>query len=163
MQVSLKPRSLLFVVLVSSITPAHAASPGPVTVAHPYALPTPPGARSGGVYVGDLGNGGKEADALIGVSSTAADVVQLHDMRMEGSVMRMRAVPSLAIGPGQHVAMKPGDGYHLMFIGIHKSWKVGDKIPLTLRFEKAGRVDVTVKVEDRASTSMDAMPGMRHP
>lgn len=151
-------RKLLTAALLAGATFAAQAqgyTAGTLTIAHPYALPTPPGATTGGGYLKDIANGGTVPDALVGVSSSAADAVQLHTMQMDGNVMRMRAVKTLVIAPGQHVGMAPGDGYHLMFIGIHKSWAVGDAVPLTLQFEHAGRVDVVLQVQPR-----DATPAM---
>lgn len=139
---------------------AHGATAGTLTIAHPYALPTPPGATSGGAYLKEISNQGTSADSLVGVSSSAADRVQLHEMRMDGDVMRMRPVVAIAIGAGQRVAMAPGNGYHLMFTGIHGAWKVGDHIPLTLQFERAGRVDVTVVVQERAAVAISHQRGM---
>lgn len=139
---------------------AHGSTVGDLTITHPYALPTPPGARTGGGYLKDLSNGGSTADTLVGASSPVADAVQVHEMRMDGDVMRMRAVPSIVIAPGQHVAMAPGGGFHLMFIGIRKPWVVGDAIPVTLQFARAGRVDVVLQVQQRNAGSTAHQRGM---
>ena len=135
----------------SPIAFGHDASVGSLTIAHPYALPTPPGATTGGAYLTDIANRGDAPDALIGASSPVADQVELHSMRMDGNVMRMRAVPSIAIAPNAHVAMSPGNGYHLMLVGLKKRWVVGDEVPLTLQFQRAGRVDVVLKVQERTA------------
>jgi copper(I)-binding protein len=138
---------------------AHDAASGDLAIAHPYALPTPPGATTGGAYLKAIANNGKAPDALIGASSPAADRVEIHDMQMDGNVMRMRAVKSIAIVPGKPVAMSPGNGYHLMMLGIHKPFVVGDEIPLTLQFEHGGKVDVMLHVQERGAMAMDhAMP-----
>ncbi len=125
---------------------------GALRIAHPYSLPTPPGAITGAAYIEDVSNQGPREDKLVGASAPIADHIELHVMRMDGDVMRMRHVPSIAIAPGQHVAMSPGNGYHLMLVGIKIPFKVGDRIPLTLQFEKAGRVEVMLSVQERESS-----------
>ena len=113
-------------------------------IEHPYAQATPPGARTGGAYF-TVRNLGTAADRLVGVASPVSKRAEVHSMKMEGSVMRMRAVPSLEIPPGKSVALAPG-GYHVMLIGLAHPLAAGDKVPLTLTFEKAGKVDVTADV-----------------
>jgi copper(I)-binding protein len=138
---------------------AHSTASGDLAIEHPYALVTPRGATTGGAYLQEIGNKGKTSDALIGASSPAADRVEIHDMQMDGNIMRMRAVKSIAIVPGKPVAMSPGNGYHLMMLGIHKPFVAGNEIPLTLQFEHAGKVDVMLHVQERGPTTMDhAMP-----
>jgi copper(I)-binding protein len=67
-------------------------------------------------------------------------------MLMEGNVMRMRALESLEIAPGETIKMQPGKGLHIMLIGLKQALKAGDKVPVTLVFEKAGKVDVELMV-----------------
>ena len=144
---------------VSSLSAhSHGYALGPLSIAHPYSLPTPPGATTGAAYIADMSNQGSKEDKLVGASSPIADHIEIHVMRMDGDVMRMRNVPSIAIAPGQHVAMSPGNGYHLMLVGIKQPFKVGDRIPMTLQFENAGRVDVTVSVQDRKAGSEKHAP-----
>ena len=112
---------------------------------HPFARATPPGARSGGIYM-TIENGGTAADRLLRVASPAAASVELHSMTMDGNVMRMRAITGLDIAPGAKVTLG-SSGYHVMLVGLAKPLAVGDRFPLTLTFEKAGSVDVSVFVE----------------
>ena len=70
-------------------------------------------------------------------------------MSMENGVMKMREVSSIELKPGEKVAMQPGDGYHLMLMGLTQQLKVGDKFPMTLTFEKAGTKEVGVWVESK--------------
>lgn len=142
---------------------AHGAKIGAITIAHPYAVATPPGATTGGAYLKDLVNDGTAPDALVAVTSSAADAVQIHDMQMDGNVMRMRAVPSVGLAPGRHVAMQPGGGVHLMFIGLKQPWVAGDRIAATLQFEKAGKVDVLFNVEERGGASVEHAHAMSMP
>jgi copper(I)-binding protein len=142
-------------VTVASVGHAHDYTLGNIGIAHPYSLPTPAGATTGGGYISELSNKGTAGDRLVGASSPAADHVELHTMSMDGDVMRMRQVPGIVIPAGGHVDMAPGNGYHLMLIGIKHPLKVGDKIPLKLTFEKAGTVDVELLVQERgAATGM---------
>jgi copper(I)-binding protein len=72
--------------------------------------------------------------------------VELHEMKMEGNVMRKREVSAVELPAGKAVELKPG-GLHIMLMGLKAPLKEGDKFPLRLKFEKAGEVTVTVNVE----------------
>lgn len=128
----------------------------------PYARATPPGARSGGAFL-TIENHGRENDQLIRVESPVAASTELHAMRMEGDVMRMRAVTSIGIPAGSKMALAPG-GYHVMFIGLKKPLVAGERIPLALTFEKAGTIDVEVTVAPLDAGAPPAHgPGMGMP
>jgi copper(I)-binding protein len=88
---------------------------------------------------------------LVSVSSPVAGVSEVHEMAMEGTTMRMRAVPALELPAGQAVDLKPG-GYHLMLMDLKRELKAGDTVPLTLVIEgKDGkRETVEVKAPVRA-------------
>lgn len=124
---------------------------GDIGIAHPYSIPTPPGATTGAGYVDTLSNHGAADDRLVAVSSPVADRVEVHTMSMDGNVMRMRQVPDLVIPARGQVGMTPGSGYHLMLFGIRQPLKVGDRIPLTLTFARAGRIEVALQVQERAA------------
>jgi len=121
-----------------------------VRIDHPFARATPPGARSGAVFLIIL-NGGSETDRLLRASTPIAGGVILHQMAMEDGVMKMRAVPSLSVIPGGRLELKP-NGYHLMLLDLKQPLKVGEKFPLTLSFERAGSVLITVPVEEMGAT-----------
>lgn len=76
---------------------------------------------------------------LLGVSSPAAETAELHEMKMEGNVMRMRAIDALPLPAMQDVQLKPG-GYHVMLLGLKGQLKTGDAVPVTLRLEQGGKV-----------------------
>lgn len=80
----------------------------------------------------------KSGAALIGVTTPVAEDAEVHDMEMEGAVMKMRAVPRLALPAGKAVSLKPG-GYHIMLMGLKRPLKPGDRVPITLRIENAKR------------------------
>ena len=143
----------LALVTIASTAQAHGYHVGDIGIAHPYSVPTPPGATTGAGYLKELSNEGSADDRLVDASSTAADRVEMHTMSMDGDVMRMRQVPGIVIPAKGHIDMAPGNGYHLMLIGIHRPLKVGDKLPLKLTFEKAGAVDVELLVQERGAAS----------
>ena len=124
---------------------AHSFKLGEIDIGHPYARPTREGQMVGAGYL-KLANKGP-VDRLVSATSPAAGTVEIHSMSMEGDVMKMRQVDAVEIATGQTVELKPG-GYHLMLMGLKTPLKVGDQIPLTLKFEKAGEVVVTIKVEE---------------
>jgi periplasmic copper chaperone A len=132
---------------------AHEYKLGNIAIEHPWARPTLPGQGGGGAYLG-LRNGGTVPDRLLGASMEGA-TVQVHEMRMEGDVMRMREIGTLDLPAGATVKLAPG-GYHLMLMGLKAPLKIGEKVPLKLRFEKAGEIEVMVNVEDKAAPAVDA-------
>jgi copper(I)-binding protein len=135
--------------LASLWAQAQPAKAADITISHPYARATAPGQPTGGGFL-KLDNGGKTADRLLSASAEVSKSVELHSMKMEGDVMRMRQVDGIDIGAGQTVELKPG-GLHIMFIGLKAPLKQGDSFPMKLKFEKAGEVAVTVKVEGGAA------------
>jgi hypothetical protein len=92
-----------------------------------------------------LRNQGGVADRLMGVETSAAGSVEIHESRMVDDVMRMRMVDGLDIQPRGAVELKPG-GLHLMLLGLTKSLVEGDEIHLTLHFQRSGELVVTVPV-----------------
>jgi hypothetical protein len=84
--------------------------------------------------------------ALVAVSSPVAKIVEIHEMKMEGGMMKMNAVDRLALPAGKAIDLKPG-GYHVMLMDLVKPLKDGDTVPLQLTFEdKAGKKQ-TVEVK----------------
>jgi copper(I)-binding protein len=137
--------ALLALLLIASPAVAHDYKLGVLEIGQPWARATPPTAPTGGGYL-SVKNTGTEPDRLISISSPAAQTVQVHQMKMEGNVMRMRELDSpLEIKPGETVTLAPG-GLHLMMMGLKAPLKQGEKVPLTLVFEKAGKIDVEMAV-----------------
>lgn len=114
----------------------------------PYARATMPNQPVGGAYV-TIENKGATADKLIAASTPVAKKVELHTMSMDGNVMKMRGVSNIELKPATRLEMKPGQGYHLMLMGLQQPLKAGDTFPMTLVFEKAGKTEVSVVVQDR--------------
>jgi len=82
---------------------------------------------------------------LVAASSPVAAVVEIHEMKMDGNTMRMRAIPALALPAGQTVALKPG-GYHVMLMDLKQPLKAGDTVPVSLVIERSGGQRETVQV-----------------
>ena len=119
---------------------------GAIEIGQPWTRATPPTAESGGGYL-VLKNTGTTPDRLIAVKSPAADKVEIHEMKMDGNIMRMREVEKgIEIPPGATVELKPG-GFHVMFMGLRAPFAKDAKVPLTLVFEKAGSIDVDLMVQ----------------
>jgi copper(I)-binding protein len=114
-------------------------------ITHAFTRATPPGAKVAGAFM-TIENQGKEPDRLLGASSPVAGLVEIHEMAMEGGVMTMRAVKGIDVKPGAKVDLAPG-GYHVMLEELKQPLKQGETIPLTLKFEKAGAIDIKVPVE----------------
>jgi copper(I)-binding protein len=126
---------------------AHGTKAGDLAIDHPYAPPTPPGATTGAVYFRGLRNRGSGADRLLAAETPAAERVEFHEMQLDGDVMRMRAHATLALPAGAELPARHGQRWHLMLLGLKAPLKLGDRLPLRLRFERAGVVEVTVWVQ----------------
>jgi periplasmic copper chaperone A len=146
--------ALIGTVSLASAVYAHDYQLGDIQIKHPFARATVPGQTSGAAYL-DLKNTGKKDDELVKAESTIAKSVELHEMKMSGDVMKMRHVDDIDVDAGEEVNMQPGRGYHIMLIGLKQPLKVGDKFPLTLTFEKAGKIDVVVNVEANPKTAAE--------
>lgn len=132
--------------------PAWAAN---VSVTDAWARATMPGQQVSGAYMKIQ----SDADArLVSASSPAVPRVEIHEMKMDGNVMRMRELKALDLPKGKTVSLEPG-GFHIMLMNLQKPIAAGDTIPLTLVVESGGKQQtVEVKAEARA---MSRQP-MRH-
>ena len=130
---------------------------GDLVITQAWARATPKGAKIGGGYL-TIENMGTAPDRLIGGSADIAGSVQVHEMSMDGGVMKMHPLDKgLAIEPGKTVKLAPG-GYHLMMMDLKSPLKKGDKLPITLEFEKAGKVQVSLDVEGVGAQGPTASP-----
>lgn len=95
----------------------------------------------------------KSSTQLVGVASPVAGVAEVHEMKMDGDIMRMRAVPVLDLPAGKTVEFKPG-GYHVMLMDLKEPLVTGASVPLTLLFKnpqgQASRLEVKLKVDATA-------------
>jgi copper(I)-binding protein len=132
--------------LATTMASAHDYKAGPLEIKHPWSRATPKGATVAGGYL-SIVNTGSAPDRLVGGSVEGAGKFEVHEMSMDGGVMKMRPLPKgLEIKPGQTVELKPGS-FHLMFIGLKQPFEQGKRVKGTLEFEKAGKVDVEYAVE----------------
>ena len=93
---------------------------------------------------------------LVSVSSPAAGVAEVHEMAMDGNVMKMRAVPALVLPAGKTVELKPG-GYHVMLMDLKQPLKVGDTVTVSLVIEAADKTRETVAVKAAVKAMTDGM------
>lgn len=118
---------------------------GDIEVSGGYSRAMLPGQPVGGGFL-KIKNEGKQADTLLSITSPVAGRVELHEMAMQGDVMKMRKLEGgIAVPAGETVELKPG-GLHMMFMDVKKPFVEGDEVPVTLTFEKAGAVDLKMKV-----------------
>lgn len=138
---------------------------GTIRISHPHARPTVAQQPSGGAYL-TLENRGSAGDRLLEASSPVAASTQIHTMRMEGDVMRMREVGALDLAPAAKVEMKPGAGYHIMLIGLKRQLKAGEVVPLTIVVEgkdkKRERITLKVPVKPLTFAGPSAGPSRHH-
>ena len=122
---------------------AQAADAAAVRAVQPWARATAPQQKVGGAYVTLTSPAG---DRLLGASSPVAGKAGLHEMRMDGNVMRMRELADgLPLPAGQAVALAPG-GYHIMLMDLKQPLVAGQVIPVQLRFQNAPPLDLQVTV-----------------
>lgn len=129
---------------------AFAQSAPKLTIAHPWARPTVAGQPTSGAYM-TLTAG--EPLTLVGASTPVAGMAEVHQMKMEGDVMRMGPVDGLPLPTGKPVELKPG-GYHIMLMHLHAPLQAGTSIPLTLTLKNASGAQVQVQ----ASVPVTAQP-----
>ena len=128
--------------------PATTATTAPLTtgieIRDAWAAPTPGGVTVSAGYL-TIVNHTQADDHLIGVSSTRANSVDVHTMRMADGVMEMRPAGEIIIPAGGTLTLAPG-GLHLMFMNVSPPFALGDTIPVTLHFEHGGDVDAPLPV-----------------
>ena len=149
----LKKLFLGVAVFTALLTPSLAESIklGDLVIMHPTLRATPPGAKVGAGYV-TITNNGNSTDRLVGGKADFAGRVELHEMKMENQVMKMRPLANgVEIPAGATVRMQPG-GDHIMFMMLKEALKEGETQKASLVFEKAGEKELTFKVKSIADT-----------
>ncbi|WP_191082720.1 copper chaperone PCu(A)C [Roseococcus microcysteis] len=138
--------SLTASAMPSGSATAHDFRAGDLQIGHPWTRAVAASASTAAGYM-TIRNTGSVADRLVGAETSRVNKVEQHEMTMTDGIMRMRPIPrGIAIPPGQEVRLAPG-GLHLMLIGPQGGFTQGARIPLTLVFERAGRVEVELAVE----------------
>ena len=117
---------------------------GDLAITSAWARATPPGAKVGAAYV-TIENRGTTDNRLVSASTEAAGSAEAHETIEENGVASMRRVADLTIPAAGELAMAPG-GIHLMLMGLTAQLKPGERLPLTLAFEKAGTIAVEAEV-----------------
>jgi copper(I)-binding protein len=135
----------LLLTLIAGTAGAHDTKLGDLTIMQPWARATAGEAKTGAVYL-RIGNGGSQDDRLVAASTPAAAKSELHTHIMDNGVAKMRQVKAINVTAHATVELKPG-GLHVMLIDLKQPLREHDSIPLTLTFERAGSVEVEVKVE----------------
>jgi len=164
--------AVLIACLFAAPTRADDVKAGDLTISQGWARATPRGAKVGGGYM-TIKNDGSAPDSLVGASTDVAGKVEIHEMSMSNGVMKMRPLEKgLTVEPGKTVKLAPS-GYHLMLMDLKSPLKQGEKVPVTLDFEKAGKVSVSLDVEGVGAQGpagsgegmkqmdMKGMPGMK--
>ncbi|WP_426418412.1 copper chaperone PCu(A)C [Bradyrhizobium genosp. A] len=119
---------------------------GDLVISQAWSRATPGGAKVAGGYL-TIENKGTAADRLIGGSADIAGKVEIHEMAMDNGVMKMRPLDKgVTVEPGKTVTFAPG-GYHFMLEQLKAPLRQGDKVPVILEFEKAGKVAVSLDVQ----------------
>ena len=144
---------------VFGLANAQNAKVGSVEIENAYTRATVPGQMAAGGFM-KIENKGK-ADQLISASSPVAGEVQLHEMAMEGNVMKMRQVKDIPVPANGAVELKPG-GLHLMFMNIKAPLTAGETVPVKLKFAKAGEVEVKMPVNAMGPQGSAHGGGMKH-
>ena len=136
----------LAAVLFAASAHAEELKAGDLVITEAWSRATPNGAKIAGGYL-TIENKGSAPDRLVGGSGEIAGKIEVHEMAMNNGVMTMRPLDKgLTIEPGKTVKLAPG-GYHLMMFDLKGQLKQGDKVPVTLEFEKAGKVTLSLDVQ----------------
>jgi len=122
-------------------------SVGPLTVIDPHARATVVGMKTSGAWFG-VKNDGSEADRIVSARAELAGTTELHNMKMDGDIMRMFQIDGIEIPAGQTVTLGQGNKLHVMLLELKQPLVVGERFPLTIQFEKAGSVTVDVVVQE---------------
>jgi hypothetical protein len=142
---------------------------GPITVSAPWVRASAPGQTNGAGYL-EIANSGAAPDRLVGVSSAAAELVEVHTVVMQNGMAQMRpADDGVAVPAGGRASLAPG-GYHVMFTKLKAPFAQGAEIPAVLKFEKSGEVAVKFTVRPigyqgggmGGMGDMGGMGGMKH-
>ncbi|MEO0314883.1 MAG: hypothetical protein RI928_1339 [Pseudomonadota bacterium] len=136
----------------TSLVQAHGTHAGNIHVEQAQARASVGNQANGAAFL-TIENQGKADDVLQSVAAPIAGKVEIHTMIMEGDVMKMRAVERLEIKAGEKIEMKPGQGYHIMLLGLKKPLKAGDSFPMQLSFRKSGKVQLTVTVTEAGAAA----------
>ncbi|MBL8832482.1 MAG: copper chaperone PCu(A)C [Rhodospirillales bacterium] len=138
-------RRIAFAILLSLAPVAAMAQQGPIRVETAWARASAGEAKNGAAYL-TLHNTGTAPDKLLSAASPVAGKVELHNHIMVGNVAQMRPVDAIEVSPGSPTVLQPG-GLHVMLLDLKAPLKAGQSFPVTLTFERAGKIEANVAVQ----------------
>lgn len=156
------PRTLAGLALCTLLAAPALAQVADVKVEGAWARATVPGQKGTGAFMKLTAPQGAR---LVSASSPAAGVTEVHEMKLDGDVMRMRAVPVLELPAGKPVELKPG-GFHVMLLDLKAPLAKDSTVPLTLTFKDAkgaqSTLELTVPVASSAPGAPSGAPAHAH-
>jgi copper(I)-binding protein len=141
----------LATLLAAAVVPAadrHEVRAGQIAIRDAWTRPTAAGMPMGVAYF-VVRNDGNAADAIVTASTPAAARVEFHQTTLAGGMARMRPLREIGVPAGATVAIEPG-GIHLMLVDLASGLSAGTRVPLTLVFRNAGKVEIELAVEARS-------------
>jgi copper(I)-binding protein len=146
----------LLIPVVATAQPPAPMMAGELAITAAWARATAPGVTVGAAYFTVL-NRGQHPDALLGATTSVAARAEFHRTTQRDGVSHMDPARPIDIAPGEPVKIQPG-GLHLMLTGLQQPLAAGTRIPITLRFRRAGTVTVQVEIVPLAATARPAIP-----
>jgi copper(I)-binding protein len=128
---------------------AHSYDRGDIEVRHPWSRATPPGAKVGVGYL-EIRNKGSQPDRLLSATTSVAKRVEMHVTEHAGEVAKMRQLRAFEVPARERLELRPG-GAHLMLVDLVEPLKKGERFGMTLRFERAGEIEVQFEVQELGS------------
>lgn len=148
---------VLLIGTVMWISPAlsmvQAVDEGSVQVIEPWVRALPPTVNNTAAYMIIKNEGAKDI-VLVGVRSSAAEVVEIHTMAQSRGMMTMRKIEEVPVQAGTQIELRPG-GFHLMLINLTAPLAEGDMVALTLIFDDGRELTVEAEVKRDAEESME--------
>ena len=138
--------STVFFLSLGLAVAACGAAPSDIAVSDAWSRPAAGAGSTTSVYF-KVTNRGDDADRLLGGVSPMAETVEIHETTMEGDMVHMMPVSEIVLPAGATISLEPG-GFHLMLVGLTGPLGPGDRVPLTLRFERSGAIEVEAEVRE---------------
>ena len=142
-------RIFLLLVFVATAAFGHSHEKGELQIRHPWARATPPGAAVGAGYL-EIRNRGSQPDRLLSAATALAKRVELHVTEHAADVAKMRQLRAFEVPARERLTLRPG-GAHLMLVDLVRPLKKGERFAMTLRFERAGELEVQFEVQEIGS------------
>ena len=150
-----------FAITLGQLGTAAAQSMGSsaIEIVSPWARATAGATRDGVAYL-TIVNMSSADDRLLAVSTPIAERTELHESVTANGVTKMLPVDAMTVKAGSKLVLRPS-GYMVMLLNLANPLKAGQSFPMTLRFEKAGQIDITAKVEKAGAMGPNDMNGMK--